>query len=295
METQGVKKEPLYERLKGNLPDVLAVGAAPLCVERAGVFLCLNGAAEIVLDGVRYRIETGSLCLYFPYSVLEVRRRSDDLDGMMMAVDLDAVSPLISRVTEFDGLLALRQRPVVRLTAEMHRVIHGYMLLYLHHARLAERYGAEGRRRLWQLNELQLERARECLVLQVVIAFTGEDAKTKSTVNRKDEIVHQFFRCLREHYRLEHEVGFYADKQCLSMRYFSFVVRERTSQTPSFWIANALLTDAKQLIVETDKTVKEVAEWLHFPNQSYFGKWFKAHTGMGPVEWKRHVDRAKGE
>lgn len=289
-------EEPVvYERLKGNMPDVLAVGAEPLRVERAGVFLCLSGAAEIALDGVRHRIETGSLCLYFPYSVLEVRRRSDDLDGMMMAVDLDSVSPLISRVTEFDGLLALRQRPVVRLTAEMHRVIHGYMMLYLHHQRLAERYGAEGHRRLWQLNELQMERAKECLVLQVVIAFTKEDAQTKNSVNRKDEIVHQFFRSLREHYRQEHEVGFYADKQCLSMRYFSFVVRERTSQTPSFWIANALLTDAKQLIVETDKAVKEVSEWLHFPSQSYFGKWFKAHTGMGPVEYKRSVDKAKGK
>lgn len=291
-----MRVEPVvYERLQGNMPDVLAVGAEPLCVERAGVFLCMNGAAEISLDGVRYRIETGSLCLYFPYSVLEVKRRSDDLDGLMMAVDLDAVSPLISRITEFDGLMALRQRPLVRLTEEMHRVVHGYMTLYQHHQQLAERYATAGQRRLWQLNELQLERAKECLVLQVVIAFTAEDAQTKNSVNRKDEIVHKFFRCLREHYRQEHEVGFYADKQCLSMRYFSFVVRERTSQTPSFWIANALLTDAKQLMVETDKTVKEVSEVLHFPSQSYFGKWFKGHTGMGPVEYKRSVDKAKKE
>ena len=51
----------VYERLTGDLPAALAVGAEPLRVERAGVFLCLNGMAEITLDHVRLRLETGSL------------------------------------------------------------------------------------------------------------------------------------------------------------------------------------------------------------------------------------------
>lgn len=285
----------VYERLRGNLPDALAVGAEPLRVERAGVFLCMNGTAEIALDHVRHRLETGSLCLYFPNSVLEVKRKSDDLDGLMMAVELEVVSPLLARIIDMDRVLQLRQRPVTRLSPEMYRVVHGYMTLYQHHQNLAERYAAAEARRLWQLNQLQLERAKECLLLQIVIAFTTEDAQTKNSVNRKDEIVRQFFVCLRQNYRQEHEVGYYADKQCLSMRYFSFVVRERTSQTPSFWIANALLADAKQMIVETDKTVKEISEALHFPSQSYFGKWFKGHVGVGPMKYKKSVDKAKRE
>lgn len=285
----------VYERLTGDLPAALAVGAEPLRVERAGVFLCLNGTAEITLDHVRHRLETGSLCLYFPNSVLEVKRRSDDLDGLMMAVDLEVVSPLLARITDMNSVLGLRQRPLQRLSPEMHRVVHGYMTLYRHHQRLAERYAAEGQRRLWQLNQLQLERAKECLLLQIVIAFTSDDSQTKNSVNRKDEIVRQFFTCLRQSYRKEHEVGYYADKQCLSMRYFSFVVRERTSQTPSYWIAQALMADARQMIVETDKTVKEISELLCFPSQSYFGKWFKVHTGMGPTEYKRSVNSAKKE
>lgn len=283
----------VYERLKGNMPGVLAAGAGPLRVERAGVFLCLNGTAEVALDNVRYRLETGSLCLYFPNSVLEVTRRSDDLDGLMMAVDLEAVSPLITRITEIQSLMYLRQNPLVRLSPEMLRVVHGYMTLYQHHQRLSESYEANESRRLWQLNQLQLERVKDCLALQVVIAFTGNNAPTKNSLHRQDEIVHQFFLALRTHYRQEHEVSFYASKQCLSMRYFSYVVRERTSQTPSHWIASALLDDARQLIVETDKTVKEISELLHFPSQSYFGKWFKARVGMGPVEYKKTVDKGK--
>lgn len=288
-----MQESVVYEHLQGNVRDILAADMQPLRVERTGCFLCLNGSADIVLDQMSYRLESGSLCIYFPYTVLEVKRRSDDLDGLVMAVDLESVSPLLSRITNLDGLLEVRHHPVVNLKPQMMRVIHGYMTLYRHHQDLAQTYATSGQRRLWQLNNLQLERAKECLMLQIIIAFTGEDALTKNSLSRKDEIVSQFLQTLRIHYRQEHEVGFYADKQCLSMRYFSYVVRTRTSQTPSQWIAGILLTDAKQMLVETGKSVKEIAELLNFPTQSYFGKWFKAHTGMGPVEYKHYVDKAK--
>ena len=211
-----MERSVVYEHLQGNVADVLAVGRGRLRVERTGCFLCLAGRAEITLDEVDYVLEAGSLCAYFPLSVLEVKRRSDDLDGLMMAVDLESITPLISRITDLDGLLAIRQHPVVRLSKQMSRVVHGYMTLYRHHQDLAAQYsGQRGGARLYQLNDLQLERTRECLLLQIMIAFTQEDAQVKNVVNRKDEIVRLFLNDLRQNYRQEHEVQFYAGRQFL--------------------------------------------------------------------------------
>ncbi len=36
----------------------------------------------------------------------------------------------------------------------------------------------------------------------------------------------------------------------------------------------------------TPLSVRDVSEKLNFPNQSYFGKWFKNHTGISPLEFK---------
>ena len=33
--------------------------------------------------------------------------------------------------------------------------------------------------------------------------------------------------------------------------------------------------------------VQEIAYSLNFPNQSFFGKYFKHHTGMTPSQYKR--------
>ena len=71
------------------------------------------------------------------------------------------------------------------------------------------------------------------------------------------------------------------------MRYFSSVVKQRTGQTPSQWITSILIKEAKNFITESNLTVKEIAEVMNFPNQSYFGKWFKTHVGMGPLEFKK--------
>lgn len=280
-----------FQHFKGNLNDDLAAGNHPVRVDRTGMFLCLEGKADIVLDDIHYELEQGMICVYFPYSMLYVNYRSDDLDGIAMTVDLDAVQPLLNKLLDIDSILNVRNAPVAKLSTDDFNKLNEYIRLYMHHVERSKQFANNNNRRLWQLNKFQAESLKECLMLQIVMAFTGADSPTKGSVNRKDEIVQRFLNMLRLNYRKEHEVKFYADSQYLSMRYFSCVVRERTSRTPSQWIAKALLTDAKQLLVETDKSVKEVSEILHFPNQSYFGKWFKAHTGRGPVEFKRYADK----
>ena len=36
----------------------------------------------------------------------------------------------------------------------------------------------------------------------------------------------------------------------------------------------------------TDLAIKEIVYKLHFPNQSVFFKFFKAHTGLTPSEYR---------
>ena len=264
-------------------------GSGPIKATYPGMFLCLGGSAKIRLDGGLYEFTRGAVGVYFPYSTLEVLERSEDLDGIIMTIDLEAIQPLLNRVADIDGLLVIRQHPVVLVSDETVKLTLEYIDLYLHHENLAQQYAANDQRHLWLLNSLQMERMRECLTLQIIVAFSGFLKSEKITIDRKDMIVRRFFVDLHMNYKTKHEVSFYSQQQFLSMRYFSFVVKEHTSQTPSYWIANALMNEAKRLLLETEKTVKEVSESLNFPNQSYFGKWFKARMGVSPLDFKLHT------
>lgn len=279
-----------YERFKGNVNDLLAAGSQPIRVDRTGLFLCLSGEADVQLDDEDYHLVKGSLIVYFPYSLLQVKKRSNDLDGILMSVDLESVQPLLNRMTDLDGLLTIRQHPMVFLSDEQFDQLQKYIRLFLRHQELSRLYAKENKRKLWQLNSLQYEKMKECLMLQIIIAFTDDKSPMTNTVNRKDETVHRFFVLLNRHFRSEHEVNYYSQQLFMSTRYFSFVVKERTGRTPSQWISMALLTAARQLLVETNHSIKEIAEELNFPNQSYFGKWFKSKTGKGPAEYKRSPD-----
>ena len=47
------------------------------------------------------------------------------------------------------------------------------------------------------------------------------------------------------------------------------------------------INQAKKLLQQRDKSIKEVARVLYFPEQFTFRKYFKEHTGMSPTEYKK--------
>ena len=40
------------------------------------------------------------------------------------------------------------------------------------------------------------------------------------------------------------------------------------------------------LLQGTDLSVQEIAYRLHFPDQSYLGRYFKHHTGLSPTQYR---------
>ncbi|MBQ3628463.1 MAG: hypothetical protein II947_05475, partial [Bacteroidaceae bacterium] len=62
-----------------------------------------------------YVLESGALVLYFPFTLLYVMERSEDLDGVAMTVDLESVQPLLVKLTATDTLLTIRSNPLTVL------------------------------------------------------------------------------------------------------------------------------------------------------------------------------------
>lgn len=261
--------------------------AEPLRFALSGMFICLNGNVTFFLDDTKYEMKKNNIVVYFPYSILKIIDASEDLYGIMMSVDVNVVQPLLTRITDVDSILYIRQNPLTDLSEHDFTAIKNYIELYQKHLELSKLYADNNQRRFWQLNNLQIENVKLNLVLQIIMAYADADNGLKNSVDRRDDIVRKFLNDLKDHYLSQHEVSFYSNRQYISMRYFSSVVKQRTGQTPSQWITSILIKEAKKFITESNLTVKEIAEVMNFPNQSYFGKWFKTHVGMGPLEFKK--------
>lgn len=102
------------------------------------------------------------------------------------------------------------------------------------------------------------------------------------TVKRDKEHFNRFLKLLSENYTMHREVSWYADNMNLTPRYLTTTIRNVSGYTVSEWISKFIIKDAKYLLKHSEMTVQQVAYELNFPNQSFFGKFFKKHTGMSP-------------
>ena len=47
-----------------------------------------------------------------------------------------------------------------------------------------------------------------------------------------------------------------------------------------------VILEAKTLLKYSSKSIQEIAYYLNFPNQSFFGSYFKRIAGMSPTQYK---------
>lgn len=106
------------------------------------------------------------------------------------------------------------------------------------------------------------------------------------SMKREKEHFNTFIKLLSENYTKEREVSWYADRMNLTPRYLTTTIRKVSGYTVSDWICRFIIKDAKYLLKRSDMTVQQVAYELNFPNQSFFGKYFKKHTGVSPGSYR---------
>lgn len=114
----------------------------------------------------------------------------------------------------------------------------------------------------------------------------AQPAPENSARSRNDEYFSQFMNELSRHYMQQRTVGFYAAQLHLTPKYLTTIIRRTTGRTASEWIEDYVVLEAKNLLKYSTMSIQEVAYSLNFPNQSFFGKYFKEHTGFTPTAYR---------
>jgi transcriptional regulator GlxA family with amidase domain len=47
------------------------------------------------------------------------------------------------------------------------------------------------------------------------------------------------------------------------------------------------MLEIRVLLRDTSLSIKEISKEMHFPNQSFLGKYFKEHAGISPSEYRK--------
>lgn len=287
----------LVRNINRNFLEMLKARKPDIQLSKSGVFLCSKGELTVNIDGKNYKMASSSILVYFSFSSLRVIDFSDDAMGVVIGAELEMLQPLFYSVTNFNALFVIKQHPYKELTRLQFQRFLQFMELFVETAKRAESEKSTDTSIESPVRELsvkQKELLTSVIVLEVIQCYADLNIDT-SHQTRKDELLQSFVTQLYRKYRTEHEVSYYAEQQYLTSRYFSAIIKERSGKSPSQWIATALLVDAKSLLTKTNKSIKDISEILGFPTQSYFGKWFKNLTGVGPLEYRNGKETKEGE
>jgi AraC-like DNA-binding protein len=87
------------------------------------------------------------------------------------------------------------------------------------------------------------------------------------------------------------KVDDFAKQLNVTPKYLSTILKETINRRPSMMIETFTMGAIERRLRYTDLTMQEIANDLNFPNASFFGKYFKEHAGMTPLEYRKKYQK----
>ena len=149
------------------------------------------------------------------------------------------------------------------------------------------------------IQELQLQRVnyedllnmnlRHILLIINRYLYEGSDIGT-DMLDEIERATHYF----NENYNQTIVIEDYARDRGMTANWFIQSFRKVTKYTPMQYIVHLRMTNAMNLIDNTNYNMSQIASAIGYDNSMYFSRIFKKHTGMTPTEYKRRNEN-KGE
>lgn len=136
-----------------------------------------------------------------------------------------------------------------------------------------------------------LEHLVTTALLQAVVGvFAGAYAQSPppgAAVARSKELTYQFRRLLGQHLPTLKTPSAYAQQLHVSTNHLNAVLQKETGFSVSYWLTQALLLEAKRLLVYSTLDVKEIAATLGYTDYAYFSRFFKKQAGVSPRAFRQ--------
>lgn len=111
---------------------------------------------------------------------------------------------------------------------------------------------------------------------------------TETSQKSSSRLTEKFLSLVQRFFKNERFLDFYANKLDVSTKHLSRTVKEITGFTAVEWIDRFVILEAKVLLKATTMSIQQISDELHFPSQSFFGKYFKKHVGSSPKDFRNH-------
>lgn len=126
--------------------------------------------------------------------------------------------------------------------------------------------------------------------LFILIESERKKVRVSPSVERNQSVTFKtFLRILEDNYRRDVSVDFYAEKLNMTSRNLNLICRNILQRSVSEIIETRKLTEAKNLLIHSGKTIAEIGYELGYNEKAYFTKVFKKKAGITPSEFRNEM------
>lgn len=253
----------------------------PVRIDAFAVVFCSKGSISLLSNLTRYELGENSFFVHLPGSILHVES-TPDAEIYVAACEEEFIRRIDVDIKLLSNLfLQLERYPLLQLEPGEWECV----------ARSISEISDEGVPEAGDLYSTEIIRSAIRVFIYKVCRLIARHLEqvrelSHSPRSRREEYFQRFMTLLRQHYMRERSVGFYAAQLNLSPKYLTTLIRQTTGHTAINWIDDYVILEAKNMLRYSTMSIQEIAYCLNFSNQSFFGKYFKNHTGQTPSAYR---------
>lgn len=246
----------------------------PFKVDVTTAIICLRGTSEGEINLKPYRTQPSSMAIILSDQILQHKYMSEDFTGLFIVMSKKFTQSL--NIQEALPLfISVRENPTIPLTPKAVVSMVDYFYMMQKVIRMED-------------NPYRLETVRNLIrAFFYGVGYQFHEISENKSQSKQEILVENFLNLVKDYYKEERGVKFYADKLCITPKYLSTLIKENSGRSANEWIDSYVILEAKALLKSTNMTIQQISDELNFPSQSFFGKYFKRLVEVSPKEYRK--------
>lgn len=242
------------------------------------IALCMDGEIDASVNLNRITVRKNDIITLMPGSIFQINELNGELKIFFLGFSSKYVERNDKAKTMLDAIYSTLGRPKISLSDKGAEMIEKYYRLLIDVYELSD-------------DKIKSEIADNIFTdthKGISLLYKKKTASDNVASSKSEQLCKAFKQMVMQHYNENRNVAWYAEKLGITHAHLCSVVKQATGKTCADIISSIVIMDAKSQLKSTQQSIQAISDSLNFANMSFFGKYFKRHVGMSPLEYRNN-------
>lgn len=238
--------------------------------------LCLSGEVKALVNLNEIQVHPNDVITLMPGSIFQINEIQGDLKIYFLGFSSEFIERSRHSHSLLDAIFLTLGRPAIPLKPQGAIIMEKYLQMLI---AMYEGFNEKIRHEIAPNLYADIHTG-----ISILYQTRQYD---KITLSKSEQLCRSFMQLVTQHYNQTRNVNWYAQQLNITHAHLCSVVKQITGKTCADVIASMVIMDAKSQLKSTKLTIQAIADSLNFANISFFGKYFKRHVGISPMEYRK--------